>query len=621
MRSISAKDKSIWLSDTAHKTYELKIGDEVLSNADIVEDSIMIEGVLEDSEQLEFSGCHAKSLKVDLIYRNESAFGLPVELKAKAELGDDETEWLVLFTGKVTALTQKSADDILSSLMAYDALQEVNNFDLAEWYKGLTFPITLGAFRTSLRENLASLGVEMEDSELPLDSMTIDQTIAPETLAGRDVLIAIATLNARYCVCDAENVIRFVALDRLNVKGLYPAEDLFPSDDLFPEDPEDNAADWIESPEFSGLNYRNYDVLPIDKVVLREDEDDIGAIYGTGLNAYIVEGNFLLYGKSAADLAATAEAVYELVEGYSFTPAVITGKARPWLEMGDLVRVDSAQNVIFTYVLQAQFSGLQNTNGSYGCSVKKDRVKQLSSINTQVLQLRGKSNKLVRDVEHMSSAIYDEEGNSRIEQNASAIELKVSKGDVSSQLSLEEGKIEIKSNRISIDSTHFKLTDDGIMTLTSDTTGFVLNPVGERISSLDVVMKVGKITEQDQNVFMLTKTGTIYARSLHVGLNEISLTGISAQEISSATTISAVGAITSGTSISTTGTVSGNSVTATGTVKGMTIEATSFLKVGVTSYSGKSLTWTPIYAANGYTVIAYGLSPYSATRPTAVLGG
>ena len=56
---------------------------------------------------------------------------------------------------------------------------------------------------------------------------------------------------------------------------------------------------------------------------------------------------------------------------------------------------------------------------------------------------------------------------SSISQNASNITLKVSKGDVSSQISTESDKITISSNRISISSTYFTLSSSGKITCTS----------------------------------------------------------------------------------------------------------------------------------------------------------
>ena len=56
-----------------------------------------------------------------------------------------------------------------------------------------------------------------------------------------------------------------------------------------------------------------------------------------------------------------------------------------------------------------------------------------------------------------------------IKINADNILLKVSKGNISSEISQEAGKISIKSNRISIESTNFTLTEDGSIVATNAT--------------------------------------------------------------------------------------------------------------------------------------------------------
>lgn len=82
------------------------------------------------------------------------------------------------------------------------------------------------------------------------------------------------------------------------------------------------------------------------------------------------------------------------------------------------------------------------------------------------------------------------------------IEAKVSKGDISSLISQEAGKISIKSNRLSIDSTNFKLTEAGAITATSGTVGgFTIGTSKIYATSADsnkrvIVMQAGKTDSQ-----------------------------------------------------------------------------------------------------------------------------
>lgn len=465
MRNISENDRKIWISDIAHKEYKMTISDgnnaQIFLNDGINEESIKISEVWEDSAQLSFTGCHAKVAKVTLQYVGADKIGKSIVISAKATAYGTTTAEMVLFTGTIDEITQNGNDDIVSTITARDVMANAITLDVAEWYKSITFPITLQALADSLKTYLASRHIALISADLPLGDEVVEETINPQNLALKDVLTAIATMNGMYCVCDVNNNICFKALTKLDAGGLWPAEDLFPADDLYPMEPYDNASDGFNDNEYKSLMYQNYDVATIDKVICREDSDDVGAIYGTGTNAYIIEGNFLLYGKDAAQMAAVAERIYALVNGIVYTPAKVVGIARPWLECGDLIRVYSKENVIYTYILERTFNGLQAAFDTYESRQDETREEQVTGVNTSILQLRGKANKLTRDIDHLSSAIYDDDGNSRIDQNASAIEAKVSKGDVSSQLSIESGQITLDTGRLIISSGNFQIDADG----------------------------------------------------------------------------------------------------------------------------------------------------------------
>lgn len=420
MKSVSEYDRKIWLSDYSQKVFDVSIGGEWIPTAKFNAESLKITQILDDSSQLEFIGCKAAKLELTIIDTDEEYEGKEIRVYAGAYIeGMQGTQKIRLFNGTIAEVKQKSHDDIMVTLVAYDNLADILQMDLAEWYKGLTFPMTLGAFVRALPFRY----FPWED--LPFENLMIEKTIEPDVLPAKDVLAAITTLNGRYCVWD-DSYFKLIALKRYEHDGLFPADDLYPADDLFPMDPTTNA-EHIPDEEYFKAEYQDYDVQGIDKVQIRSEENDIGAIYGTGSNAYIIQGNFLLFGKSAADLASIAQRVYEEVQGFVFVPAKIECKSRPWVECGDLVRVYTEKKVVYTYVMQRTLSGMSFMHDSYSAKQGNVRNEQVNSLNTQIIQLKGKANKLVRDVEHLSSEIYNEDGSSKIEQNAEAIEARVEK--------------------------------------------------------------------------------------------------------------------------------------------------------------------------------------------------
>ncbi len=123
---------------------------------------------------------------------------------------------------------------------------------------------------------------------------------------------------------------------------------------------------------------------------------------------------------------------------------------------------------------------LGNANPKYG-DVQRQYVDKVNSetkfvINNEIVDTEKKVTQEFRAADgELSSIITEEitraksaEGvlSSSITQNARNITLKVSKGDVSSQLSMESDQITISSNRIAISSTYFTLTSDGKLSCT-----------------------------------------------------------------------------------------------------------------------------------------------------------
>lgn len=91
------------------------------------------------------------------------------------------------------------------------------------------------------------------------------------------------------------------------------------------------------------------------------EEGDIGATAtnGQGANGYVIEGNFLTYGLSSAQLTKLAKSILEQIGGREYRPAKISCYAMPWLEVGDGVRAITTDAKIVTYVLKRTIKGIQ----------------------------------------------------------------------------------------------------------------------------------------------------------------------------------------------------------------------------------------------------------------------
>ena len=159
--------------------------------------------------------------------------------------------------------------------------------------------------------------------------------------------------------------------------------------------------------------------------------------------------------------------------------------------LGDYVSVHHEDlNIdLATNVIEYEFNALSrrynkvtlgNANPKYG-DVQRQYTDKVTSetkfvLNSEIVDSEKRVTQEFKAADGELSSIITEEItrakgaeetlSSSITQNARNITLKVSKGDVSSQLSMENDQISISSNRISISSTYFTLTNDGKISCT-----------------------------------------------------------------------------------------------------------------------------------------------------------
>jgi hypothetical protein len=473
----------------------------VIDNSQIISESMTITESVCSSKKLAFGECSAAMFEITVADVLMDLTGK--EFIATVEIGGYE---MALGIYKVDSFVREQADRRRKKITAYDRML-MFDIDVADWCQGLSFPLTLKQFRASLCNRI---GVKQVIIDLPLDGMQITKTIEPEQLDGRKVLMAICEINGCFGNFDKTGRLTYKFL---GTSGLFPSETLYPDDQLFPS--EMTNAETLSYYKQSETHYEDYVVYPIDKVQIRQEEGDVGASYGPGNNCYVIQGNYLVYGKSAQELLSIVATVYDQISGRVYRPCHIVGPALPWLEVGDGIICYTTDDVIETYCLERTMKGIQGMMDTYEAqgSLKQE---QSFGLGDQIIQLEGKTAVIKKSVEEVSIRVTDlkeyteaqlkitadqilaeatraqqaeaslsikadqialsvtdltNSTNSRFEQTAQQILLKVSKGDVSSQLSVESDKVTISGNRLIVNSTNFQLDGNGNATFSGDIRG------------------------------------------------------------------------------------------------------------------------------------------------------
>lgn len=540
MLSIDERVKELYRADSTDKHLILDFyrdGEDEpylhLSSSNVQAESMEIDESLSSSENLDFGSCEATQLKITLFHISDVVKGSRLVIYQMLEgiwpaadlfPGDDIfPDGYKMPLG--TYIVQSAERQTNRIFLDITALDQMSLFDVnvAEWYNILPFPMTLREFRSRLCQHIGV--TEYVPEYLPNDGMTIEKTIAAEELFGRDVLIACEQLNGVFGHFDRNGVLQHIVLQSNYV--LTPADSLYPSDDLYPAEPGDMNDqvydELITQHMYTSCRFEDYTVKSIEAVQLRQEEDDIGAIYGKG-NCLVIEGNFLLYGKGAEELQQIAKEIYGMVSNRPYIPYECDLlKGLPYLEVGDSQLIEADEGDIASYVIKRTMKGIYALKDTYSATGEELRTEEQGA-NAEIIRLKGKAAYLKKNVDEVSANLVDlekqteakltitaekieaevkraseAEGNlsSLISQTAESITLMVKKGEVSAQLSIESGGIDIKGDRFSWTATNSSLTADGTLTVNQ----------GLFKGSIDV----------GNGQFTVDSSGKVVAKSIEVG--------------------------------------------------------------------------------------------------------
>ena len=176
------------------------------------------------------------------------------------------------------------------------------------------------------------------------------------------------------------------------------------------------------------LEYADYTVQSITQLQIRQEENDIGVIVGTTGNSYIIEDNFLVYGKGTEELTPIANNLLSQIEGISYKPCKIDCIGNPCFEVGDRFTVTKKDNTTFSsYLLERNLKGLQALFDSIVAEGEEYYSEDVNGIHYEIQQLKGKSNVLERTIEETRSTISDVAAGlqTEIRQTAEGIEIQI----------------------------------------------------------------------------------------------------------------------------------------------------------------------------------------------------
>ena len=461
---VNYKYGDLFKKDTVDKQLSIVSDDGKINitNTELHQEKFELTESLCSESELTFGACEAGMIKFTV-----SNVFLPMKgkwLTAKMTLDGHEDKPFQIGRYKVYSDTP-TADRTCRDVVAYDALYDILSSDVTDWYNQILpqkdSKVTLKQFRDSFFNHF---GVEQEEVSLVNDEMIIEKTVEVkasssgssdtaetstigEAISGKEVLYCILEINGCMGNIGRYGKFRYVYLTQ-EIQGLYPANDLYPADDLYPRNPKSTS---ISKSQYISAQYEDYIVRTINKLQIREKENDIGVIVGDGGNTYVIEGNFLVYGKGTKELNEIGEKTLSKIKGIIYRPFSADCKGNPCLEVGDAVRLTTKYELIETYILKRTLKGIQALRDDLEADGEEYRTSKVNGIQRSILQLKGKSNTLERSIEETKSTIVDVEKGlqSQITQTATEIrsEVKNTTDGLSSRITQNSESITAEVNR------------------------------------------------------------------------------------------------------------------------------------------------------------------------------
>jgi hypothetical protein len=392
---------SLFQDDNIDKQLEIDYSGGTITNSELFQGSFSLEESLCSENELRFGSCEASLLKYKVGNTLTSMHGQTITPRIIVDGHTDEP----FVCGKYKITSDKpTSDRMWREIEAYDAMYDIINSDVASWYNSVLpdsdNKITLKEFRNSFANYF---NIEQEDISLVNDNMIIERTVEPETLSGKDVITAICEINGCFGHIGRNGKLQYIYLP-IGIQGLYPANDLYPSDDLYPM--EGNAYG-IGKGLYISANYEEFTTKRITRLQIGQESEDIGVTVGTEGNTYIIQGNFLVYGKSADELTTIANNILSKIEGVIYRPFSADMKGNPCFEVGDAIRFVTKYDIVETYILKRTLKGIQSLRDDYSADGVETYSEDLNGTESSIQQLKGKTNKIERTVDRTISELSD----------------------------------------------------------------------------------------------------------------------------------------------------------------------------------------------------------------------
>lgn len=283
--------------------------------------SLTLTACVNEDKELTLGSVCAAQLAATVLLENACSIQAGQELTLYRQDSLGNREKLGIF---ITEKPKRTGINTLK-LTAYDRVSLLDR-DLTPWLASLEgWPYTLADFARLAGQ---ACGVEVDTGELLSGDLPVGRFTA-SGVSGRQLLRWAGQAGGRFLYADPEGVLRFAwYTDRGN--------QIAPTGEEF---------------YYQGtLQYEDYEVQPVQKIQLRQTQQDVGTVYPDTeqeRNTYCITGNPLLQAENSETLLPVAQRLYALLEGFSYRPCSVEIPGHRHIRAGELICVTDSHGTAF----------------------------------------------------------------------------------------------------------------------------------------------------------------------------------------------------------------------------------------------------------------------------------
>lgn len=316
-----------------------------------------------------------------------------------------------------------------ADLIKITASDRMSKFDVIidDFLNSYQYPSTMGAIFEGLCDyvNVPC----RRDSFINKNRVFFESPVHVKNITGREVLKWIAEAAGSYARITRDGEVELVWFNEANAL--------------------------IESNCLFSVEVAEYEVSAIDKLEI-SNSNSVGVVIGTGSNGYQILDNPFLMGNDS-EIRVYGAPLYRRLSSFNPFAPILARAVCDWsYQAGDVIRLVYEGT---TYRLPIYSQTIHWQGGAakvvYECTGAEKRP-VMSAANRTVFEQNKSKHEMIVSIDRLVSAIYDENGDSKIEQNAQSISLVVSSEGINvasivTAINSSESSILISADHINLD--------------------------------------------------------------------------------------------------------------------------------------------------------------------------